>query len=104
MARNPNSRGQAGLQSDDQRYNLKNPAHPAYWADLESRLAQAQRLAPSHPRRRAIMASISGPMTPRNVQELRAKSQAESGRFAGMRGRRYGGAMPRVQRQSGFPA
>lgn len=103
MARNPNNRGQVDAQSTDQRSNAKNPSHPAYWADLENRLAQAQRLAPSHPRRRAIMASITGPMTPRNMQELRAKSQSESGRFAGMRGR-YGSGMPRVQRQSGFPA
>lgn len=79
MARNPNSRGQTHDTAEHQAH-LQDPEHPAYWSNLQQRLDRARRLPYGHPRRRAIMESITGPMTPQNAAQLEAKER--SGRFS----------------------
>lgn len=78
MARNPNDRGQTYDTAAHQAH-LQDPEHPAYWTNLQQRLDRARRLPYGHPRRRAIMESITGPMTPQNAAQLEAKEH--SGRF-----------------------
>ena len=79
MARNPNTRGQTHDTAEHQAH-LHDPEHPAYWTNLQQQLDRARRLPYGHPRRRAIMESIDGPMTPETQTQLEAKQR--SGRFS----------------------